>query len=144
MTKFYKYGDRDRKQQTFDKEKITITKAGKTYNVFDAIQAANIDTDIYEVIKKYHINESEAVNLMLERGGEQGVYGDIVALQEKIKDIGDVQQIAQQAKEMFEQLPAEIKTKYGNDLEQFLIEQKKKQSEPVEQPKQEVTDNETK
>lgn len=126
---FAKYGDRDRKQQAFDKEKITITKAGVTVNVYDQIQAANVDTNIYEVMKKYHLNEDEAVQFLQEKGGEQGIFQDIRALQENIKDIGDVMQTAQKAQEMFENLPNEVKQKYGNNLVNFFHEQKKKQVE---------------
>lgn len=129
MTKFYKWGDRERKSQNYDKEKITLTKAGKTYNVYDYIQAANVDTDIYEVMKKYHCMESEAVKIMEEKGGEKGIFLDIRALQGKIQDIGDVQKVAQEAQEMFENLPAEIKSKYGNDLSLWFEEQKKKEKE---------------
>lgn len=127
MTNFYKWGDRNRKNQDYDKEKITITKAGKTYNVYDAIQAANVDTDIYEVMKKYHIMEDEAIKLMEEKGGEKAIFQDIRALQAKIKDIGDIQQVAQEAKEMFENLPVDIKSKYGNNLSLWFEDQKKKE-----------------
>lgn len=155
MTQFYKWGDRDRKAQKYDKEKITITKAGKTYNVYDSIQAANIDTDIYEVIQKYHCTESEAVQIMNEKGGEQGVFADIRALQNQIKDIGDIQRVAEEAQNMFEALPAEIKKAAGNNLEDWYNEQKKKaekaaqaaqeaQAAQTTQEKNGVNNNETK
>lgn len=133
MTKFFKYGDRNRKQQSFDREKITITKAGVTVNVYDQIQANNVDTDIYEVAKKYHIMPDEATELMKEKGGQQGIYLDIREIQDKIKDIGDVQEVANKAQELFEQLPVEIKQKYGNDLSLWYKDQEKKYNKDQEE-----------
>lgn len=128
MTSIYgnfKNRERVRVQQSFDKEKIFVYKQGDKINCFDAIQAANVDTNIYDVMQKYHCQENEAMELMKARGGEQGIYTDIVELQNQIKDIGDVQAVAQKAQELFAQLPAEIKNKYGNDLTAFFKEQKK-------------------
>lgn len=152
MTKFFKYGDRNRKQQEFDREKITITKAGVTVNVYDQIQANNIDTDIYDVAKKYHMMPDEAVELMKERGGEQGVFMDIREIQDKIQNIGDVINVAKEAQNTFENLPLEIRQKYGHDLNIWYKDQqkakenelRKKENETKEtNPKQEAT-NETK
>lgn len=119
MTKFAKWGDRNRKQQDFDKEKIFVERCGQKINCFDAIQAANVDTNIYEVMKKYHCQQDEAAKLMQERGGEQGIYEDIVELQNQIQDLGDMQNVIQKATTMFEQLPADIKQKYGNNPVNF-------------------------
>ena len=133
----FKNRERVRVQQSFDKEKIFVTKQGDKINCFDAIQAANVDTNIYDVMKKYHCQQDEAMELMKARGGEQGIYADIVELQNQIKDIGDVQAVAQKAQEMFDQLPAEIKSKYGNNLNDFFQEQKKvKEAEEKKQEKE--------
>lgn len=138
--KFAKLGDRNRKQQEFDKEKIFVERCGQKINCFDAIQAANVDTNIYEVMKKYHCQQNDAIELMKERGGEQGIYMDIAELQNQIKDIGDVQKVMQRATMLFEQLPAEIKQKYGNNAVEFYnaqekifkdLEDLKKQTEPT-------------
>lgn len=125
MTTFFKRGDRNRKQQDFDKEKIFVERCGQKINCFDAIQAANVDTNIYEVMKKYHCQEDTAAQLMQERGGEQGIYMDIVELQNKIQDVGDIQEVVEKANTMFEQLPAEIKQKYGNNPKEFYKAQEK-------------------
>ena len=146
--KYAKRGERKKTQQAFDKEKITVTKAGKTYNVYDAIQEANVDTDIYEVMKKYHCVEDEAVKLMEERGGTQGVYTDIVEIQEQCKDLGDLLMLQKRAQDLFDALPAEVKLKYGNDLQSFLKQEQEKAQEQKEKEKNQTTksevDNETK
>jgi len=128
MTSIYgnfKNRERCKIQQTFDKEKIFVEKCGNKINCFDAIQEANIDTNIYDVMKKYHCVQDEALEIMKAKGGTEGVYLDIVELQNQIKDIGDIQRVAQQAQTMFEQLPNEIKQKYGNNLEDFFKDQEK-------------------
>lgn len=139
----FKNRERVKIQQNFDKEKIFVTKQGQKINCFDSIQAANVDTNIYDVMKKYHCQENEAMELMKSRGGEQGIFANIVELQEKIKDIGDVQDVAQRAQELFEQLPAEIKNKYGNDLNAFFKDQKAK-AEEEERKAEELKTTETK
>lgn len=121
--KFAKRGDRNRQQQDFDKEKIFVERCGQKINCFDAIQAANVDTNIYDVMRKYHCQQDEAVQLMQARGGEQGIYADVIELQRRIQDIGDVQQVMQRATMLFEQLPAEVKQKYGNDAITFYKSQ---------------------
>lgn len=141
MTSIYgnfKNRERVKIQQSFDKEKIFVTKQGQKINCFDAIQAANVDTNIYDVMQKYHCQENEALELMKARGGEQGIYADIVELQNQIKDIGDVQAVAQKAQRLFEQLPTEIKSKYGNDLNEFFKEQKKAKEAEELKKKQEI------
>ena len=149
MTKFFKYGDRNPKPLKMDIKNITLTKAGKTYNVYDAIQAANVDTDIYEVMKKYHCVADEAVQYMQERGGEKGVYMDIRELQKQVQDIGNIHDIARKAQEMFDALPTEVKSKYGDNLDGFMQEMQKKynkenEPEPQNLEKNEVKTNETK
>lgn len=143
--KFAKRGDRKIVQQNFDKEKIMLTKAGKTYNVYDAIQAANVDTDIYEVLKKYHCSTDQAVEFMKEKGGMQGIYGEFAELQTKCQSMQDVLSLKQKADELFYNLPVEVRSKYGHNLEEFfkdLEKNSKKQTEPVNE-KGEV-DNEQK
>lgn len=125
MSKFAKLGDRNRKQQTFDKEKIFVERCGQKINCFDAIQAANVDTNIYDVMKKYHCVADDAIELMKSRSDEQGIYMDIAELQNQIQDIGDMQKIIQKAQTLFEQLPTEIKQKYGNNPIEFYQQQEK-------------------
>lgn len=134
--KFNKRGDCPMVKQDFDREKMTTTKGGNTYNTYDAIQAANVDTNIYEVMKKYHCKEDEAVALMQQRGGVQGIYMDIIEMQKQCTDIADVLNIQKKAQTMFEELPTEIKEKYGNNLTQFLkdVEKQQKQTQTQTEP----------
>lgn len=119
---FGKFGVRQPKSQSFDKEKITLTKAGQTYNVYDAIQAANVDTDIVEVMKKYHCTIDEGIEFMEKKGGMQGIYGEFAALQEKAQSIPDIIKLQEKSEELFNALPTEIKEKYQNNLEKFFVD----------------------
>ncbi len=127
--KFGKRGDRRIIQQSFDKEKIFITKYGKRYNQYDAIQAANVDTDIYEVMKKYHCTNNEAAEIMKQKGGINGVYGEFVELQNEIQNFADIEHIKQKAEDMFYALPLEVRQKYGHNLGQFLTDVEKFKNE---------------
>lgn len=120
MTKFRKWGDRNPVQQEFDREKITITKAGVTYNVYDSIQEANVDTDIVEVMKKYHCQQDDAIKFMEQKGGMKGIYADFAQLQEKAQTIPDLFVLKQHSDELFANLPSEIREKYGCNLEEFF------------------------
>lgn len=111
---------RDEFAQNFDINKITETKCGQTYNVFDRIQAANIDTDIKEVLRKYGCTIDEGVEYMKRRGGMQGIFADISKLQERAQSLPELHNIQREAQETFDQLPTEVKQKYGNNLEEFL------------------------
>lgn len=121
--------ERTRVQQHFDRKKIFVEKCGQKINCFDAIQAANVDTNIYEVMNKYHCVVNEALEILKQKGGIKAFYADLTSLQTKIQDIGDVQEAALKAQRLFAELPSEIKSKYGNNLEEFLREQKKNETE---------------
>lgn len=121
--------ERTRVQQNFDRKKIFVEKCGQKINCFDAIQAANVDTNIYDVMNKYHCVVNEALEILKQKGGIKAFYADLTALQTKIQDIGDVQEAALTAQRLFAELPSEIKSKYGNNLEEFLREQKKNETE---------------
>lgn len=124
---FRKFGDIPNAAQSFDKDKITVTKAGKTYNQYEFIQTANVDTDIYEVMKKYNLQQDEAVEYMNSKGGIKGIYADLTKFQEECINKGDLTKYQEKANEMFELLPADIKSKYENNLEQFLLDMTKQQ-----------------
>lgn len=127
--KFGKFGDRRETRQAFDKEKITLTKAGQTYNVYDAIQAANVDTDIVEVMKKYHCQQDEALAFMEKKGGMKGIYADFAQMQEEATTFPEIFALKKHADQTFANLPSEIREKYGNNLEKFFEDLNEKANE---------------
>lgn len=109
-------------ERKFDREKITITKAGKVINMHDYIQANNVDCNIYETLRKYNMSDTfENANMFLRRkDGAQALYGDFLALQNK--DMRELEDQIKYADYLFDQLPNEIKQKFNNDKYKFMKE----------------------
>lgn len=137
----YDPNDSSKYYQEWNKEKIEITKAGVKFNVYDAIQAAAEDTDIYEVLEKYNC-------LTPITRSTEAVYGDFRnAL--TLKNICD-QQI--EIQNIFDTLPIEEKALFGNDVknyiengEKYYIEKLKKEKQTeITEPKPEVKADEQK
>lgn len=143
-TKFRKWGDHNPVQQHFDREKIMLTKAGQTYNVYDAIQAANIDTDIVEVMKKYHCQQDDAVEFMKKRGGMTGIFADFAKMQEQAQSLPDIFALKQHSDELFANLPSDVREKYGNNLEEFFKDLHEKATELTAQKQAEQHAEKTK
>lgn len=106
---FEKFKWRERKSQTFDKSKISLTKAGKTYNVYDKIQEAREDTEIYPTLEKYGCID----RMMLDT---QGVYADFTSFK-GLREMKDQQKTADQ---MFYNLPLETRKIFNNDKNIFI------------------------
>ncbi len=143
MTEFNFMKRRKRATQSFDKEKITLTKAGKTFNVYDKIQEGREDTEIYPTLEKYGCID----RMMLDH---QGIYDDFTKYGE-LRDIKEQQKLANQ---MFYDLPIDVRQKFNNDISVFMkdgekfvkkmvdkdiakakaLEELKKAENPVKQP----------
>lgn len=143
MTTQYKYlSERERVQQHFDKDKIMLTKAGKTYNVYQAIQEAREDTEIMPTLLKYGCIDKLGMD-------PKAVYADITNIQNNLRNVID-QQI--EAEKLWESLPIETRMKYNNSTREFMerapedlkkqIEEIEKQNKPIEQAV--VTESEVK
>ncbi len=105
---FEKFKWRERKSQTFDKSKISLTKAGKTYNVYDKIQEAREDTEIYPTLEKYGCIDRMMLNT-------QGVYADFTSF----KGLREMKEQQQMADKMFYNLPLETRKVFNNDKNIF-------------------------
>lgn len=102
---------RERKQQHFDKENITLTKANKTFNVYDYIQEGREDTEIEPTLKKY--------------GCIPTIREDNEALYQSFGEYKDLRGVLDQkikAEQMFYSLPVETREKFGNDINKFTKE----------------------
>ena len=138
--------------QNYDRTKIEITKAGKTYNLYDSIQAQREDTEIYPTLEKYG-------NLDVMRRTPIENY-------EEFNTAINMQDLLMQDKhleEIFDNLSSEDRKEFNNNFYEFKqkglkyftkkaqkeIEQRqklreeedKKRNQPI---KVEVTNNETK
>ena len=132
---FRKYGDITTGEQTFDKDKIFITKFGQKINVYDMIQENNVDTDIYKIMQKYGYSEEQAKSIMAK--GKEGIYADLTG----INGLRDLEEKSIKAKELWESLPIEERRKYDHNINKFLqngeetilneIKTKKEQDEKI-------------
>lgn len=102
---------RERKAQKFDKSKIFLTKAGKTYNVYDKIQEGREDTEIYPTLEKYGCID----RMMLDT---HGVYADF----QNFNDLRDLKDQQNMATNMFYNLPLETRKEFNNNINTFLKE----------------------
>lgn len=100
---------RERKCQHFDKEKITLKKAGKEFNVYDKIQENSEDTEIYEVLEKYGCIDKIILN-------KTDVYADFT----NFKDLRGLKEQQIAANNMFYSLPLEVRQKFNNDKNIFV------------------------
>ena len=134
----FKYQEwRERKQQEFDKDNITLTKAGKTFNVYDAIQEAREDTEIYPTLEKYGCIEKVPM------------YADKVYNQlQQFNDLRDLKEQQSMAEQMLYDLPLEVRQEFNNDMNQFAkngekyikkILDNKAKEEKVQKPQQQET-----
>lgn len=101
----------------FEKEKIMLKKAGETFNVYDRIQAANVDVDIYETLAKYNMlpTRENAAQMLNVRG--EAMFGDMRLLEgEHPQDFID------RANNLWESLPLDVRAQFGHDRKRFSRE----------------------
>lgn len=100
---------RKRAQQSFDKTKIFLEKAGKKYNVYDKIQENREDTEIIPTLRKYGCIDRMELD-------HHAVYGDF-------REFGDLRELKDKqikAEQMFYNLPLETRQKFNNNINTFI------------------------
>lgn len=103
-------------KQMFDKD-LKVTKQGKTFKMYDAIQEANVDTDIYEVARKYGMVGAE------KECAEAYMKKNLIELDEGFQEFMDMRSVLDkkiQAENMWNNLPIEIKRQFNNDVNEFM------------------------
>lgn len=136
MTKFrLPNGERIRIRQKFDPEKIFVIKAGQKINVYDAIQEASVDTDIYKTLEKYGSLEPLNKPNLQELQEEFAEFETLMTLQDKLK----------KADEMWNKLDAGVREQFQNDKMKFINNGQKwvesLKPKPKQEPKQEHQKN---
>lgn len=141
-------------KQMYDKD-VKITKAGKTFKMYDSIQEANVDTDIYEVAHKYGMEGSE------KECAEAYMAKNLSQISEEMQNYTDLRSVLDKkiaAQNMWQELPIDIRKQFNNDMNEFmdngpkwiknLVEKQKaeeaKKTEEVKQPTIKGTNNEQK
>lgn len=126
--KFKRLIQRKSKPQTFDLHRM-IRKGGKTYCVYDAIQEARKDVEIYQTLEKYGSLDKIKMD-------PNKVFADFT----QFGTLADMKNQQIKANQMWSDLPFEVRKIFNNDVHTFLREGKgwiekriKKETQP-EQP----------
>lgn len=100
----------------FNKD-LRVTKAGKTFKMYDAIQEANVDTDIYEVARKYGMvgAETECAEMYM-RKNLQNLTEDM----QEFQDLRAVLDKQIKAQNMWNDLPLELKKQFNHNVNEFM------------------------
>lgn len=117
--------------QDFDKNE-TLTKAGKTFCVYDKIQEAREDTEIIPTLKKYGC-------IPVTTTDNDSMYQDFTQLQD-LRGVLDRKIAAENA---FYNLPIEIRREFDHNIDRFVKEgenyiKKRREKEQTELAKQQA------
>ena len=97
------------KSKPTDFGKPTFIKYGKEIDIQEYIEAGREDTEIYPTLLKYGCLKP------LERSAE-AIYGDFT----EYNDLRTCFEKAEKSKEMWEQLPTDIKNHFNNSMDEFI------------------------
>lgn len=122
---FQKKKSTKRFNQDFDKEKITLTKAGVTFNVYDKIQEAREDTEIIPTLKKYGCIPVQTVD-------NNSMYQNFTDAQD-LRGVLDRKIAAENA---FYQLPVEVRREFDHNIDRFMKEGKEYIKNRIEKEKE--------
>lgn len=101
---------RERKSQEFDINE-PLTMGNKKFVVYDFIQAARTDTEIYPTLEKYGCIDKMQMDA-------QKVYADFTAFKD-LRTMKDQQIMAQK---MWADLPFDVRQHFNNNVHTFLAE----------------------
>lgn len=112
----FKYEEqyRERKPQEFNKDEIFVEKAGKKINMYEYIQNAAVDCDVYEVLEKYGCIEKMGIDPV-------ATYQDFT----NIQNIRSPYDATLKATALWNGLPLEIRAKFDHDANKFMKEGEK-------------------
>lgn len=122
--RLYTMLERERKQQEFSKEipqyhlevksngaKVLVEDKQKI-NIYDRIQAANVGTDVKDLVRKYALTGDPSALQKV-----QGQYGDFSAV---TGSLIEMQARLDNAKTFFESQPLDFRKEFDNDIMKFL------------------------
>lgn len=129
---------RVRKAQNFDKDNIFIEMKGQKINMYDMIQEAREDTEIYPTLEKYGCIEKLGMD-------PKKVYSDMKELSD-ITDLRQIYQAKEKADKLWESLPIEVREEFNNNAHEFMqngekwLQNKIKEQEPKDPPAEQPTE----
>lgn len=101
--------------QKFDKDEISITIDDEKINVYKQIQAANVDTDLRQVMLKYGCTREQGIDFMKKFNTAEGFYGDFTKIQNGTlgTNILDGQD---KLMKFWKKLPADLRAALNNNM----------------------------
>lgn len=102
----------------------TLVEVGET-SLFEFVQASKEDTEIYNILSRYERGDVGALNQ------SQGVYADVVGMP---TNLAEAKASIIRFESMFENLSAEDKAKFNNNVNEFLQAVATAEPVPVEMP----------
>lgn len=99
----------NRQAQHFDKDTIEIIKNGEKINVYQSIQDAREDTELYSTLEKYGSLKRMELDTEL-------VYEDV----REMKDLRGIFEQQKRANELWNNLPLEVRREFGHSQKEFI------------------------
>lgn len=139
--KFKKRGDREIHAQSFDVTKNFYVKAGQKINIYDEIQEAAEDADIYKTLEKYGTLKPLETD-------REGIYAEF----KKNMDLRDLNEQAKAQEEQWRNLPLKVREIFKNDKLNFLqnaenwladVKEKMSQKDKTNATKEETVEEKT-
>jgi len=90
--------------------KKELKKSGKT-NIYEKIQAAKDECDIYKILERYENGNVDVINKV------QGIYADITNMP---RNLAEAQNLILKTENEFAKLPKEIKEAFNNSSSEFI------------------------
>lgn len=101
--------------QKFDKDEISITIDDEKINVYKQIQAANVDTDLRQVMLKYGCTREQGVDFMKKFNSAEGFFGDFTELQNG--NLGtNILDGQKKLMKFWNKLPADLRAALNNNI----------------------------
>lgn len=95
--------------QCFDKEKITVKRKGKVQNMYDWTQATAGQNDYYQVLEKYHGDDSAAKAELIKNAQD---IGDELR---NINSMEDIWEMEKASLNSWNNLPLSVRQEFGNN-----------------------------
>nr|DAO66050.1 MAG TPA: hypothetical protein [Microviridae sp.] len=111
LRKFNIHNRAERRAQEYNKEEIKITIAGEEKNVYQMIQEAREDTEIYPTLEKYGCLDKLGVD-------NDKMFEDMRELGKM--NLRDIKEQQKKAMELWYKLPVETRNEFGNNHKEFM------------------------
>lgn len=93
---------------------LVVDETKEMFNMHDYIQSFRDSVDVEIILKRFTAGDQDAIEKLTRS------YGDYLDLSQIPDNFNDMMALAQRGHDMFNELPVEIKEKFGNNYETFV------------------------